>query len=242
MPANAHLKLFNKYGNSTVEALDRTVAAEIKYGNISMDNVKGDVSLKLGYGNANLKDVRNLQSEIKYSNLTCGNVGDLTMTSKYSKLKFQEINVADVTSKYDNYEINKIISLNNSGKYDDFHLREASEIRFDTKYTDVDVDYLHQELIIDQKYGGVKIGELASTASLLDLDLQYTDVTVKRVNTGYTLDMEGEHADYTVHSDFEVSFKNDEDSCCDIEVKGKYGNGATKIKAKMGYGNLKIRN
>lgn len=241
MPEKAHLKLFNKYGNSTVEALERSVDAEIKYGNISMDNVKGDVKLMLGYGNADIKDVRNLESEIKYSNMTGGNVGNLSMTSKYSKLKFQEVKDADVTSKYDTYEIVKINSLENEGKYDDFHIREASGVRFDTKYTQVDIDYLHEELIIDQKYGGVKIGELASTASLLDLDLEYTDVTVSKINTGYSLDMEGEHANYRIHRDFEVSYEKDDDDCCDVEIRGKYGNGATKIRAKMAFGNIKIR-
>jgi hypothetical protein len=238
MPINAHLKVFNKYGNTTIEALDRTVDAEIKYGNIDMENVKGDTKLMLGYGNANMNNMRNLNAEIKYSNLSAESVGNLVMDSKYSKLEIDEINDAEISSKYDNYRIGKVKRIKNVGKYDSFRIDEIDAIDIDTKYTDVTIDYLHSEMLMEQKYGGVKIKELGAEATLLDFDLKYTEVRIKNINTGYTLDMEGEHADYSVHDDFEVSHVNDEDECCDVELRGKYGNGATRIIAKMEYGGI----
>ncbi len=240
MPKNAHLKIFNKYGNTEIEALDKSVAAEIKYGDLSMDNVIGDVDLQLGYGNAKMKDMASLTAQVKYSNVEAGNTGDLKMDSKYSQFEFNDLGDASIQSKYDTYSISKVKKLSNDGKYDDFDIKEAEAVNFETKYTDIEIDFLHYGIEVEQKYGDVEIKELGSKADYLTFNLEYTDVTVRRMNTGYSLDMEGEHSDYKIHSDFSTTYHSDEDECCDIEVKGNYGNGQTKIYAKLDYGHLKL--
>ncbi len=240
MPRNVHLNVFNKYGHTTIEELDRTVNAEIKYGNIDMENVKGDVSLKLGYGNANFKNVRNLSSEIKYSNLEATSVGNFNMHSKYSKIIVEEAKDVVIESKYDTYRLGTVLALENQGKYDNFRIKSAESTSFDTKYTDVSVEYLHTKFHMDQKYGSVKIGETGNKMEEVYVETEYTDVRIRGINTGYNLDMELENSDYNVHDDISISYKSKDDDCCDLRMKGDYGNGYTKIFVRMRYGGFTI--
>ncbi len=239
MPANAHLKVFNKYGNTSVEALERTVDAEIKYGNIKMDNVAGDVKLMLGYGNADFKSMRDFNAEVKYSKVRAGDIQNMKMESKYSEFSFDNAANVQIQSKYDTYYFTKVNSLANEGKYDDFRIKELGEMDISSKYTSVDIDMVLRKFSINQKYGGVKIGEMGSDMEEVYLDVEYTNVKIRRVNTGYTLDMDGEYTDYDLHDDFEATMKSDKDDK-NIRLKGHYGNGATKIRASMEYGGLRI--
>jgi len=240
MPANAHLKVFNKYGHTTVDALDRTVDAEIKYGHITMGHVKGDVSLKLGYGEAHLQDMRNFDAEIKYSKVDVGNVENMNMESKYSQFSFENAKDVDIQSKYDTYRFKSVETLDNDGKYDDFRIGEVGDMVVNSKYTSVDVDFVGRKFWIDQKYGGVKIGELGAGAEEVYLDLEYTEVKIRKINTGYTLDMDGRYSSCSVHDDFEYTRQPDRDDSKNLRMKGHYGNGATKITAMFDYGGLRI--
>lgn len=241
MPENAFLKVFNKYGNTKVEALNRDVDAEIKYGDIDMETVRGDVTLRLGYGNANLKEMNNLEATVKYSKGYFGDMKDLKMESKYSQFVFGNMQDAIIESKYDHYKINEVNIFKNYGKYDDFRIKSAVDVHFETKYTEIDIDFLGKGMNVDQKYGDVKISELGSGAEYLNFDLEYTDVIVRRVNSGYIIDLESDYTDLDVPNDFKITdLRSDLDDCCERDLSGELGNGQVKIKANLRYGELKI--
>lgn len=239
MPKSAFLDIANKYGNADIPCLEKDIDARIKYGKINFDDQNGNVNLSLGYGDAKMGSLANLNADIKYSELELTIAGNVTLDTKYSRYILGTVDQLNVESGYDNFTVTKANSIKNDGKYDDWKVGEVGVFNAETKYSDIEIDMLYSNGKFSQKYGDIVIYELGSDAQSLDFDMGYTDVEIKKINSGYTVNFDGSYADCKLHSDFDYSLEDEDGQ--DLRVKGRRGNGQVKINVETKYGDLVIR-
>lgn len=238
MPATNDLTLANKYGNSAVEDIKGDADLTIKYGNIDMGNVGGDLNFDLGYGNATIGNSGDASVVIKYSNFKMNDAKEVIIESKYSKVKIQSATDIRSTSKYDSYKLGKIKSLRNEGKYDHFNIEGVEELEINTKYTDVDIDDLYHSADVEMSHGGLSVKTLSPKFSSLRLEGKYTDFKIGCSGDFY-LDASTSYGDIHYPAGMEVLI--DKEKSSEHEVEGYRGNkNSGKIKARLGYGSLKI--
>ena len=93
MPVNNRLDLSNKYGTSTIAALNAAVKIEHKYGDFKLDGATAAI-VDLAYGGGQLGTISALNASVSYGKLTSPNVNALKMKSKYSSFKFGKMQMA----------------------------------------------------------------------------------------------------------------------------------------------------
>jgi hypothetical protein len=239
VPKNIFLDLTNKYGNSEVESLDREIYANIKYGNIDFDCQHKKIRLNLSFGEAHFDEVTEIEADIKYGKLTVDDVEKLILNTKFSNIKMTNVYFAKINSQYDNFKIEHIEELRNKGKFDNWTIGSVREINVDTKYSEFEIQELNGLCNFEQKHGNIDINLLGKSCEKINLDLQYVTFKVRNSNIGIQLDFEGIFTDCVLEKDFNYVIKNEDDIKKSI-IKGEYGNGAVKIKARMKYGLLRI--
>jgi len=105
LPPTNNLRLANKYGNTTVAALEGKGDIQVKYGNFEIDGLGDDSQISLGYGKGLLRQAGDVQTMVSYSRLTLEDVKDVSMESKYSNITISRAGDVAADSKYDNYQL-----------------------------------------------------------------------------------------------------------------------------------------
>ncbi len=242
MPKVNYLDLSNKYGDSFVAYLDRWLNADVKYGNIKMEGTKESITASVGYGNANIGTTQNLTCNVSYGKLNLREATNTALDTKYSEMNVGKTTNLAIKSRYDTYEIGAVTNLTNEGKYDHFDITSVENTTFDTKYTDIKIGRLLNAANMDMQYGNLDIVFLSKNFSGVDIKGSYTDCSV-RVEDGanYLLDASTNYADIKYPSAMNVSNRRNNDNSETVEgyVGGKGGKGV--IKARLSYGDLKIK-
>lgn len=239
MPRNAYIEMSNKYGNTKIASMLRDIDAEIKYGNIDLDAQQADVDLDLKYGNGNLKSAKELDAEIKYSNFTCGFTKRIELETGYSQINIDETDVLVCESKYSGIKVGRAVDIVNDGKYDDIEIKQVGNLTLTSGYTDVLIEKLFQTLDMDQRYGDLNVLEVDQGASKIDIESKYTDVVININNSGYTLDLEGSHVDFSPNRGFQQNSKEKDGSS--ISIEGISGSGKIALNCRMQYSDLKVK-
>jgi len=242
MPKSNKLDLFNKYGDSFVDALDGAVNLEIKYGNIQLGEVDNDVRLVLGYGKANIVGAHLLGLEVKYSKVKVGTATDVDIISKYSTISIDEANDIRSETKYDHYHLGLIKDYHNIGKYDDVRIKVAKSVRAAAKYSDYTVAHLKDWADFDLEYGSANVEKLDQAFTSVEIRGRYTNYRIEvQEGTQYQLDASTRYANIRYPDEFTV-VKEIKDGN-EREVQGFVGdkNEAKVIKARLDYGGIKVR-
>ena len=241
MPKSCNLDLSNKYGHTTIAEIDGKATIDVKYGDLSMDGVNNDCVVSLGYGNGTIVKARHATIDVKYSKIKIQEVSDVDVTSRYSKVYIDEASDIKSSSKYDSYRLGSLEELKNEGKYDHFEIDNISLIHASSKYSDYNVEKLKKEGVFSLEYGNVVIDALLKNFTSLRLDGRYTDFKITtEPGTNFALDAETQYADVKYPDDLKITHEYEKHSKHD--VKGYKGStGASPIKARIDYGDLKIR-
>jgi hypothetical protein len=239
MPRSVHLKCANKYGNTFVTDLNNGAELVIGYGNIRMGSVEGPSNIDLAYSNLDFGDLGDLTLIAKYSKIKGSSTQAATIDSKYSNTNIGEVSTLKSESKYDSYIIDVAGKITNNGKYDNWEVNEVTSISSDTKYTTFDIGSLRGDMDIDQKYGSIRVAELACTNAEIDIDVEYTGVFLDtRGCENLEIEYNGEYTDTNFSGDLDDQLNRDGKSTW---LKAKYGSGGLDIKLNMKYGDIKMR-
>ena len=242
MPKSNKLDLFNKYGDSFVDALDGAVNLEIKYGNIQLGEVDNDVELVLGYGKANIAGAQKLGLDVKYSKVNVGAATDVNVISKYSTISIDEANDIRSETKYDHYHLGLIKDYHNIGKYDDVHIKVAKSVRAAAKYSDYKVEHLMDWADFDLEYGSASVEKLDQAFSSVEIRGRYTNYRIEvQEGTHYQLDAASRYAN--IRYPDEITIVKEIRDGNEREVQGFVGDKseAKVIKARLDYGGIKVR-
>ena len=241
MPKTNDLQLYNKYGHSYVEDIGGSVIAEIKYGDLNMTRIGGDLDLDIGYGNAVVDKSAKSQIEIKYGSLRLKESGDVSIDSKYSNIFFSEVGDVDCISKYDTYTMGNVGVFKSEGKYDNFEFESAVAVEIDSRYTNIKIGTLQDVAILNLQYGGVRINEVATGFSRIDLSGKHTSFKVNlEEHTDYQIDLSATHGSVKYPSGVEVISEKRVSN--GHEVRGFKGseNSKSVVKMRTSYGNCKV--
>ena len=239
MPQTCALNLINKYGDAFVPVMDADVVMDIKYGNFRLEGTGGMANITLGYGNGTVLQSSVVKGDIKYSKFRVKQCEELDIITKYSKVTLEELEDAKINSKYDTYVIGRVQELFCEGKYDNYSVDFVESISAYAKYSDYNIDDLRSEADMHLEYGDVRIDNVSSTFSQINLDGRYTSFKLDvEPGTNYQLEAYGEYAGVKYPEDLNVSYEKEKGSY--HEVKGGTGSAGRVIKANLKYGGLKI--
>lgn len=238
MPQNVFLNVSNKYGNTNICSIERDINAFIKYGNVDIDNQIRNVNLDLKYGNGVVNSASGLKGDIKYSNFNVIDARDINMDTKYSVIIIESADNINVETGYDQYKIGKTGSFTNSGKYDDIKIKDAGRVNITSKYTELDIDRLFTSLIIEQRYGDIKVAYVDKDVEEISVNAEYTDVFIDTDESGYDLDLQGTYIDSELNRLFETIEVEDDGK--NMILKGKLKDGKIKIRVNLEYGDIEI--
>jgi len=239
LPSEHRLNIVNKYGNIYHSSATAGKARfENKYGNIYTSDIDGPVKIQLGYGNAKVGNTGHATYDVKYSHIKAKNTGDLEVSSKYSDFVFGNVGDVKTYTKYDEYQVESATSFWNEGKYDDFIIGEVGDLSVDSKYSSVRVKRLLGSADLDGKYNDLALKSISDSARSINISGKYTGVKLAVPDGGFSLDFEGEYINPKIPVSLSSKHYDKDDE--DIEIRGTYGGGHTKITSRQNYGSFKM--
>lgn len=242
MPQSASLNTVAKYCDvKVVGTIDGTTELEVKYGDFNFDEVNNDVKVELAYGDGAFKSVKNLDLSLRYGEMDIDRAEEVELDTRYSEVKIDAFKRADIDSRYDDFVFGNVERLNIDAGYSDFRLKNAETIIMDANYTDLRMDELSGKLVIDLDYGDLAIESLKPGFSSLEIEGSYSDFVIGiGNNVGFGLDVESRYTSVSYpKSRMEINYLVEQGRSKTIRGKTKAEGGGT-IKARLGYGSLKI--
>jgi hypothetical protein len=192
MPVGTALKLSNKYGNTDIDELHGLVNLDIKYGNLqagilTRGNVKPLSSINLAYGKATIDEAGWLELNVRYSGSTeITKCKALLLDSKYSKIILGETSSVVGESKYDNINIESINNLVLENGYTVVNIGALSKkLNYNGSYGSFSVEDVKagfEEITIDTRYMGVKLGIDEMASYNIDAKVTYGGLKYDEVN------------------------------------------------------------
>lgn len=241
MPVNNRLDLSNKYGTSTIAALNAAVKIEHKYGDFKLDGATAAI-VDVAYGGGQLGTISALNASVSYGKLTSPNVNALKMKSKYSSFKFGKMQMADVQSAYDDYQIEKVDNLKVEARYGDMNVGTVDELAINSNYTDFKIKLIEVSADFQTQNGNVHIGALKSGFGTINIKGNYTDYSLAiDPSVSYQLDATGSYGNLQNPASIKTSYSNE--SNYKREVMGTVGNPNTKsvVRVRLTHGNFRIK-
>ena len=114
------LKIHNKYGDITCDALENDLEIDLKYGNLYLSRVNGDSDINLAYGNVTAESLLDVDGTVSYANkFRITKLKNANLETKYSKIYIDEAEDLDLESKYDEFNLGTVGNIENEGKYDE---------------------------------------------------------------------------------------------------------------------------
>ena len=150
--------------------------------------------------------------------------------------------MADIQSAYDDYKIDEVETLKVDGKYGDLNVGTVKDLTFAGSYTDIHIGKIDGNGDFQTNYGDVSIDAIKAGFGTLNIKANYTDYSIRiDPSVNYLLDAAGSYSDIK----HPVSIKTSMDSKTNnrFEIIGTVGTpgGKSVLKARMNYGDLKIR-
>lgn len=169
-PANARLKIMNKYGNIYTTDHSGDLEIELSNGDLKANHLSGRTKLVHEFGDANIKNIDDGSLNISYGELHLDYAEKLTIESKSSKLYIDEVSDLDLNSRRDK-----------------FYLDKVGHIHGLTNFTLVEIDELDQKFNLTTKYGDVDVKYFTDNAESFKIDANDTDITLHFIDSKYYL-------------------------------------------------------
>ncbi len=228
IPTDKNLIIENKFGNVVVNELNARGNFIVKYGLFSAYKLNGvnpeDINITLEYGKATIETISSAIITVKYSKIFMGKANDLELTSKYSVLNIEELN-----------------SITLDSRYDTFNFEKAGSVEGGTKYSNFKIDELKKAIKIENGYGSIKVGEVASDFELISINNSYGGITLGMGSqASYDVDVNCEYCSISYDADRFSGNKKSENHT--KSIKGKMGSGepSGKVVINSRYGGVKL--
>ena len=172
-PANAKLKIMNKYGNIYTTDHFGELEIELSNGDLKAHHLAGKTKIIHEFGNANIKQIDDGNLNISYGEFKIDRAKNLIVESKSSKFYFDEIEDLELNSRRDK-----------------FYLEEAGHVHGFTNFTLIELDLLSYKFNLTTKYGDIDIKRFSNDVESFKIKSNDTDITLHFIdNKQYKLDI-----------------------------------------------------
>ena len=172
-PANAKLKIMNKYGNIYTTDHFGELEIELSNGDLKAHHLAGKTKITHEFGNANIKQIDYGNLNISYGEFTVERAEKLIVESKSSKFYIDEIEDMELNSRRDK-----------------FYLEEAGHIHGFTNFSLIELDLLSYKFNLITKYGDIDIKSFSNDVESFKIKSNDTDITLHFIdNKQYKLDI-----------------------------------------------------
>ena len=216
VPADVFMELETKYGDITVETVNKRFEVDIKYGDLVADNLMDISQIDVKYGNINVNYAKKLNLELDYGDAKINKCDELDGELKYSKIFITELGTGNIDNKYSTTRIEK-----------------ADKVIFENAaYSDLKVSNVTNILDVDMKYSDLS-ASISSDTPVVDIDGQYSDAVLYINGTAsFRYNLESSYSDIIFKGFFDTT---------KIKGNGTYGEGTPgSLDISTRYGDVKI--
>ena len=176
-------KLFNK-GNNSVSVdylikMPKSISLDLdnKFGEIFIDEVDGRALIDLAYGNFRANRLNNSDNEleIKFSEGSAEYIYKANLELKYSEFDVEEMAEMIAESKFSELTVDKIEILSLESGYDEDNIGSVVKMDVEADFSEIDLDFLEDELVADLSYGELLVKEVKTGFSLIRIDNSFSD-------------------------------------------------------------------
>lgn len=168
VPANAKLKIMNKYGNIYTTDHKGPIEIDLSNGDLKAHHFSGETKITSEFGSVDIKKIDNGQ-----------------LTINYGELRLEEGGQIELESKSSEFHISNIDKLNINSKRDKFYVKNAGTLSGSTYFTVVSLEQLELKLDLITKYGDIDIASFSDNVDALGLKTNDTDVTLHFIDDKY---------------------------------------------------------
>ena len=173
LPEYINLVLINKFGDIYIDNLEGDVDIQLSNGVLKANHFNGRANVDLSFARGTVRSMGTASANLSYGELTVGAVRQLDLVSKSSEVEIDTAGVVKIDSRRDKIWIEQVEYLYGHGSF-----------------TDVEVGSLSREADCMMKYGKLVIEQVQSAFTEIDIESDYTDVTLNVAPaTSYRLDM-----------------------------------------------------
>ncbi len=243
MPKTCHLNLFNKFGDALIEKLEGTATLTVKHGNIRLQTIENRLKLDLNYGACTVMEAANSEIKMRHGNIRIKKVSNVNFYTSYSKVNVDL--AGDIKSKSinDTYKIGVVNEFRNIGKYDKIDIQQVKKIVVVSEFSDFKIGLLQDSGDFDMLHGGVDIVEISQGFSdifIVGEDTHFHFEVEKGSN--YKMDATAQFASVKYPKVSNIVCQDKKGNERKVEfVVGKNKNPNSYIKAKVKYGNIKVK-
>jgi hypothetical protein len=161
LPEYISLVLINKFGDIYIDDIGGDVDISLSNGVLKANSFGGNSDIKLVFAKGTIRNLGTTSLKMSYAELELTKVEQLDLSSKSSELKVETAGIVKMESRRD-----KII------------LGEVEYLYGNSSFTDVTVKNFIREADCDMKYGSLKIENIQSEFSRVDINSDFTDITM----------------------------------------------------------------
>lgn len=220
VPADVAMDLITKYGDITIDEVNRRLKVDLKYGDLKADNINienlFDNSITVKYGDIHISDVKKLYLQLDYGNARINKCEHIEAEIKYSNIVVSELNEGILDNKYSTSRI-----------------ESAETLRFtNAAYSDLFLINVNKELQVDMRYSDLK-AYVASKSPIINIDGQYSDTELHLSGeSSFNYNLDASYGDITFKGFFDTKT---------VKSIGTYGNGEPgRINISVKYGDVDI--
>lgn len=227
MSENNPLRIKNKFGNIYLTNRTRNTEIDLSNGDFKANDISGYLEMDFSYGSASIKNASKANIKIHYGDIRIDKINELSLDSRSSTIDCDEINDLNIISKRDK-----------------FFLGNVNTIDGGFSFSNLQIDYLAKNIILDTNFGDLTIDELSNDFTNINLNSSNTDISlIFEQASSYTIDLS-----YTKRStvnlpnnykDTKVEHigKNDEDT----RIRANSGSNPTRSKVNINQKSGSIR-
>jgi hypothetical protein len=161
LPEYINLVLTNKFGDIYIDDINGDVDISLSNGVLKANSFSGNSNLELMFAKATIRNLGTSSLLMSYGELQLGNVEQLDFSGKSSEIEIESAGVVKMDSRRD-----KII------------LGEVEYLFGYSSFTDVLIKDFIREADCDMKYGTLKIEKIQPEFTRLEVNSDFTDITL----------------------------------------------------------------
>lgn len=163
-------------------SMPATVGLDVdhKFGDLILPAVGGNSKVKLGYGTINAKKFSGEENnlDIKFSEGYIGYVKTAQLELQYGELEIDEAGNLSAETKFSSFKLGRADVLILETGYDDDVIGSVRDLDIKAGFSDVEIRNVSERLVADIDYGEIKVKEIASGFSLVDVTNSFSDANL----------------------------------------------------------------
>ena len=174
IPEDINLVITNKFGDVYIDDLSGNVDISLSNGVLKANNFTGTSSLELIFARGTVRNMNTGSINLSYAELDLRTIEQLDLVSKSSELDIEKAGVVKMDSRRDK-----------------FYFGEAEYLYGNSSFSEVNIEEFIREANCEMKYGAFRIEKVLPDFSRINLESDYTDITLAfQEGASYSLGIE----------------------------------------------------